>query len=309
MEEVTLPKINVISEDNNTGIFEIEPLAPGFGSTVGNSLRRVLLSSLEGAAITEVKIDGITHEFTSLPHIKEDVLEIILNVKDIKVRTESNEPTIIRLEAKSMGEVRARDIAKNANVEIMNPDQVIATLDKGGQLSMEMVVKKGRGFYPTEEREKSAIFGSVAIDAVFSPTESVNYRVENTRVGQMTNYDKLIIEIKTNGVKTPREAFDQSVAILVEQFKALQGESPSKDKESEVVEIETEPVKAAEDALLDPKTKVTELDLSSRTVNALVNAGVKTVGGLKRMSDLKLSEVKGLGSKGFEEIKKLLNRQ
>lgn len=303
MDSLTSAKINVMSENEKSGVFIIEPLAPGFGPTIGNSLRRVLLSSLGGSAITDVKIDGVTHEFTTIPHVKEDVLDIILNIKSIKVKNHSDEPQTLVLSVKSVGEVTAKDINKNANVDILNPEQPIATLDKNGSLSIEMTVQNGRGFLPTEEREKSDTFGIVAVDAVFSPVESVHYHIENTRVGQMTNYDKLTLEINTNGIKTPKEALTESITILVDQFKSL-----TEAQEEKTDDTATDLPEISDDGELDSKTKITDLDLSSRTVNALVNAGIKTVGGLTRLSDLKLSEVKGLGNKGFEEVKTLLNR-
>jgi DNA-directed RNA polymerase subunit alpha len=303
MEGLTSAQINVLSEGKNSAVFVIEPLAPGFGPTMGNSLRRVLLSSLGGSAVTDVKIDGVTHEFTTIPHVKEDVLEIILNIKSLKVKNHTDEPQTLILNVKAAGDVTAKDINKNANVDILNPDQPIATLDKGGNLSIEMTVQNGRGFLPTEEREKSGTFGMVAVDAVFSPVESVHYHIENTRVGQMTNFDKLTLEITTNGIKSPREALDESISILVDQFSGL-----TESAAPEVKVISEQAAESETETELDSKTKVVDLDLSSRTINALTNSGIKTIGGLSRMSDLKLSEIKGLGNKGFEEVKALLNR-
>lgn len=304
MENVA-PKINAIVEDKGRGVFEIEPLAPGYGYTIGNSLRRVLLSSLSGSAITSVKIDGVTHEFATVPHIKEDVLEMVLNIKDIKVKNLSDEPQVIKLSTKIAGEVTAAQIEKNAQVEIINPEQKIATLDKGGQLNIEMVVENGRGFYPTEDREKSSEFGVIAVDAVFTPVKAVNYHVENTRVGQMTNFNKLVVEIITDGAKDPKDALYESIDGLIDYFSALKTGTVSEVVE-EIQESDIDPLENSSDT--DPKTKITDLGLSSRTVNALLNNGIKTIGGLKRLSDLKLSEIKGLGSKGFDEIKKILGR-
>lgn len=302
MDELIPARINVLNENETSGVYVIEPLAPGFGPTVGNSLRRVLLSSLTGSAITEVKIEGITHEFTSIPHVKEDALEIILNLKNLKVKNHTDEPQTLVLSAKTSGELRGKDINQNANVEILNPEQIIATLDKSGILNIEMIVKNGRGFLSTEDREKSDTFGTTAVDAVFSPVDSVHYSIENTRVGQMTNFDKLTLEIKTTGIKSPRECLDDSIAILVDQFSGL-NKAPEEVREK-VAEINIEEVKAE----IDSKTKVVDLDLSSRTINALTNNGIKTIGGLSRMSDLKLSEIKGLGNKGFEEVRELLSK-
>lgn len=306
MDASTTPKVIITDNDKNQALIEIEPLEPGYGFTIGNSLRRVMLSSLRGSAITEVKIEGITHEFTSIPHVKEDALEIVLNIKDLKIKNLSDEPQILELDVKTTGVIKAKDIKVNANVEIINGDAHIATLDKSGKLRIEMTVENGSGFFPTENREKTQNFGAIAIDASFTPVELVNYHVENTRVGQMTDYDKLILDIKTNGLKSPKEALDESINILIQQFKALSGEAvATNDASPEKQEIIDQPKQIS--GVYDSKTKVSELDLSSRTVNALINAGVKTVGGLKRLSDLKLSEVKGLGNKGFEEIKQILN--
>ncbi len=311
MEAETLPKIMVTDKDQNQALIEIEPLEPGFGYTIGNSLRRVMLSSLHGSAVTEVNIEGVTHEFTSIPHVKEDALEIVLNIKELKIKNLSSEPQKIELDVKTAGKVTANDIKTNPNVEVINTDAYLATLDKGGKLKMVMTVENGRGFLPTENREKTENFGAIAIDAAFTPIELVNYRVENTRVGQMTDYDKLILNVKTNGLKSPKEAIDESINILINQFEMLAGKKvEAKEAETEEVgeEIAEEPKKAiAGSPEVNSKTKVTELDLTSRTVNALLNSGIKTFGGLRRLSDLKLSEVKGLGSKGFDEIKAILS--
>jgi len=316
MDKLILPEIKTVSEDQQNAVFEIEPLAPGFGFTIGNSLRRVLLSSLVGSAITEVKIEGATNEFTTIPHVKDDVLEIVLNIKEIKAKNLTDEPVKVLLVSDKTGDVLASDIQKNANVEILNPGHRIATLDKGGKLRIEMTVENGSGFLSTEDRKKSNEYGVISVDAVFSPVIVVDYRVENTRVGQMTNYDKLILNIKTDGVRSPKEALLDSINILIEQFSALT-EAGQKTEKSKKISKDLDDLKSLDENLdtqidsndrIDPKTKITDLNLSSRTLNALLNSGIKTIGGLRRLSELKLSEIKGLGSKGMDEIKQLVNK-
>jgi DNA-directed RNA polymerase subunit alpha len=316
MDKFIFPEIKTASEDQQNAVYEIEPLAPGFGNTIGNSLRRVLLSSLAGSAITEVKIEGATHEFTTIPHVKDDVLEIILNIKEIRAKNLTDEPVKLLLISDKTGDVLASDIQKNANVEILNPKHRIATLDKGGKLRIEMTVENGSGFLSTEDRKKSNEYGVISVDAVFSPVTAVDYRVENTRVGQMTNYDKLILDIKTDGIRSPKEALFDSIDILIKQFSALteagqkaeKSEKPSKDTADSIVSKENSDLQVESESQIDPKTKITDLDLSSRTLNALLNSGIKTIGGLRRLTKLKLSEIKGLGSKGMDEVKQIINK-
>lgn len=305
MEEIIAPTIKESKGAGNSAVFEIEPLLPGFGYTVANSLRRVLLSSLPGSAITEVKFNEATHEFTTLKHVKEDVLEILLNIKGIKVKSHASEPVILKLKCNKSGLVYAKDISPNASVIILNPEQVIATLDKGGCIEAQIKVENGKGFVATEDKAIKPEFGYISIDSVFSPVESVNYHVESTRVGQMTDYDKLLLTIKTDQSITPREALDYSIKYFIEQLTLLQNKPSKKaadDKEPKVDEVAHE--ESQSPAGYNNKTKIENLEISGRTLNSLLNAGIKTLGGLRRLSELKLSEIKGLGGKGIKEIQK-----
>ena len=232
MERISLPKsVSMIENHGARAVFAIEPLYPGYGMTVGNALRRVLLSSLPGAAITHVKIEGVTHEFSTLPYVKEDVVDILLNVKKIRLKLHGEGPVTIVLNATGAKTVTAGDIQANAEVEVINGDQPIATLtDKAGKLEMEFVVEAGRGYVPVEQREKEKRdIGLIAIDSIFTPMKNVNFTTANVRVGQMTNYDKLVLDITTDGSITPAEALKMSAAIMVEHFgfvadSAIEGE-------------------------------------------------------------------------------------
>lgn len=224
MEQISLPST---IESNPTGEHAaqivISPCYPGYGTTVGNALRRVLLSSLPGAAVTAIKIKGVDHEFSTMDHVKEDVVEIILNVKALRFRLHSDEPVEIELNVKGEKVVTAGDFEKNAQVEVANPDAVIATItDKAGEFHMKAVVQKGRGYIPVEQREHEKMdIGYIAVDAIYTPVRNVNFRTEHVRVGQMTNYDKLLLDVSTDGTVTPEDAFHQAATILVEQFQSL----------------------------------------------------------------------------------------
>lgn len=268
MEDILLPsKIEITpGETENQATLTVAPCWHGYGTTLGNALRRVLLSSLPGAAVTAVKIKGVQHEFMAIPGVKEDVLEVILNLKQMRMQCHSNEPVRLKLSAKGGKEVKAKDIEANADVEIATPDLVIATLaDKKAELEMEIVVGRGRGFVATEDREKEkGEIGMIAIDALYSPVKDVGYHVDNVRVGEITNYDKLIMDITTDGTITPAEAVDQSVRILLDHFNAIlsRGEVPaeapaldSPDLEDAPEEAEEEPVEAEAEEEEAPKKK------------------------------------------------------
>ncbi len=309
MEKITLPKIieKKVSEDNST--FTIEPLYPGYGPTVGNALRRILLSSLKGAAMTSFKIEGINHEFTSIPHVKEDMLELMLNLKEINYKSHSDEPVILSLSKKGPGTVTANDFKSNSQVEIINNDAYICNLDNKAKLELEVTVENNRGFITVESGEETTTeIGQIVNDAAFSPIDRVKILVENTRVGRMTNYDKLILDIKTNGATEAKQALIEASNILIDHYKQIAFNIEIEEKlTAEPIEkdvVEEEDKKDIPESLdLDPKTKIEEAGFSARTTNALVNAGIKSIAGLKRLSNLKLSEIKGLGSKGTEEIK------
>lgn len=277
--------------------FAIEPLHTGYGMTLGNSLRRVLLSSIEGAAVVAFKIEGITHEFTTVEGIKEDVVDIMLNLKQVRFKVHSDEPQIVRIEKKTKGSVTAADIKTTDQVEVINKDQIIATLDTAKPFVVDVLVESGRGYRtieatPAESRPSDMI----AVDALFSPVVRVRYKVENTRVGQMTDLDKLLLTVDTDGSLTPREAFEEAAAILVNQYTALAG--------STVVAAAqplTQPSSGDEAAEL--MTPIEDLNLSARTANALLNNSIKTIGDLVTLGEAELRELKGFGSKALDEVK------
>jgi DNA-directed RNA polymerase subunit alpha len=308
MEKINLPKISEEIVDKDHSRFVIEPLFPGYGATIGNALRRVLLSSITGAAATSFKIEGVSHEFTSIPHAKQDVVEVMMNLKNVYFKSHSDEPVVLEISKKGPAEVTAKDFKANSNVEIMNPDAPIITLDKSADFYMEVVVEKGRGFRTTSvaTSEKNEI-GRISVDSLFSPVLRVAMSNENTRVGQMTNFDKLILDVITNGSIAPADALKEASAVLVDHYNAIitggpiETESGDEDEAAALDEIDE-----VSEGGIDNKTKIEDLELSSRTVNALINAGIKTVGGLKRLSALKLEEIKGLGKKGIDEINTLL---
>lgn len=308
MEKINLPKISEEKISEFHSKFIIEPLYPGYGSTIGNALRRVLLSSITGAAATSFKIDGVTHEFTSIPHAKEDVVELMMNLKNIHFKSFSDEPVVLELSKKGPANITAKDFKSNSKIEIMNPETHIVTLDKSADLYLEVVVEKDRGFKPVNigVGERNEI-GRIGIDAFFSPVERVSMEIGDTRVGQMTNYDKLELEIITNGTITPDEAIKEASKVLVDHYQTfISGEIDSeKTIDSDIKDIETED-DSYDDDNLGTKTKVEDLKLSPRTINALVNTGIKTYGGLKRLSSLKIEEIKGLGKKGVDEINAIL---
>jgi len=306
-EGITIPQIEKITEEKNCATFVIFPLFPGYGVTIGNSLRRILYSSLKGSAIYSIKVDGASHEFSTLPGVKEDLIQIILNLKKIRLKLHEGNSATLKLDVKGAKEVSAKDIKCPASVEIVNPDQPIATLGKSAKLSMELAVNKGLGYLPTEQREDERLpLGSIAIDAIYSPVQRINYSVESTRVGKITNYDKLTIDIVTDGTIKPEEAMRKSAEILIDQlrlikdFKVKGREDTKTAKTSKTKVKKTRPVKD----IIDIKSqKIEEAGFSTRTINALVNNKVKTVAGLSRLSDESLSQIKGLGAKGIEEIK------
>lgn len=305
--EIEAPKIKEKIINASQSKFEIEPFNPGYGTTLGSALRRVLLSSLSGTAISSVKLEGIAHEFSAIPHVKEDMVEIIMNLRKINFKSHSTEPVTVEISAKGPKTISASDIKSSANVEILNPEQYIATLDKSANFNLEIVLEHGRGFRPTEDREVGKTdIGRINVDSVFSPVKLVNFEVEHTRVGQMTNFDKIILEVVTNGTISPRDALTQAAKILVQHFNFIAEGKPYDENASAEEELPVAGITNEKLQVYDPKTKIEDLNLSARSVNALSNAGIKTIAGLKRMSDLKLSEIKGLGKKGFDEIKLML---
>ncbi len=281
----------------NSATFLIEPLHQGYGNTLGNSLRRVLLSSVEGGAIVAFRIQGVSHEFTTVPGIKEDVVEIMLNLKGVRLRVHTDEPVELRLEKKGAGEITAADIKVSADVEIVNPDHVIATIDDPKtSVIFDIVVESGRGYRTIEDSSTDRLHSDmIALDAVFSPVLRVRFKVDGTRVGQETNLDKLSLTVDTDGTITPKEAFEEAAAVLVNQYTALAGSTT-------VVSAAALGTGADEDTG-ELSTSIDELGLTARTANALVNNDIRTVHDLVTLTEQELRELKGFGSKAFEEVK------
>jgi DNA-directed RNA polymerase subunit alpha len=296
LHQIQLPELKPVREDGNKATFVVEPLHSGYGMTLGNSLRRVILSSLGGAAVTAVKIDTVAHEFSTIEGVKEDVVEIILNLKKLRFRVFSDEPQFLVLAGHGKGEVTAAQIKTTADVEIVNPDQVIATLDTDKtKLGMEIKVEKGRGYVPVENREAEKLeVGMIAVDALYSPVVRVRYNVENTRVGQMTDLDRLVMEIETDGTITPHDAIRQAAEILVEHFRVVAGNLLAEDAHVSAGGVSDGG---------SGKINIEEINLSPRTTNALINNDIKSVKDLLKLSDTELRELKGFGSKAYEEVK------
>jgi DNA-directed RNA polymerase subunit alpha len=311
--DVILPsKPKIVREEGMNGVYEIDGLYPGYGHTLGNSLRRIILSSLPGAAITKVKISGVEHEFSAINGVKEDVITLLLNIKKLRIRLTGDEPVMLSLSAKGVKEVSAKDIEVPGQAEILNPDLHIASLtDKSSALDIEFTVEKGLGYVPKEILQKERVdIGAITLDAAFTPIRKANYEVENMRVGDRTDFNRIRLSIETDGTITPREALEKSISLMIHQLKAIVG-----FKEEEVVE-EKEEVGSKEkgeeksdkiemDSEL-MKTRVDSLGLSGRTTKALAAANIRTLGGLARKKESDIMDIDGLGAKGIQEIKKLL---
>ena len=313
---ILLPsKPKVISEEGESGVFEIEGLYPGYGHTLGNSLRRIVLSSLPGVAITSVKILGANHEFTVLEGVKEDVVTILLNLKRIRMRFTTDEPQTLYLKAKGLSTlteekvIRASDLEVPGQVEILTPDAVIATIvGKNTLLDMEIKAEKGLGFMPKEMIEKSRVdIGTIALDGIFTPIRRASYEVENMRVGDRTDFNKLRMTIETDGTISPSRALSASIEIMINQLKAIVG---FKEDEPVIEEKSVRENRGSSTRLsVDPemlKTRIESLDISPRAKSALSLANIRTVGGLARKKEKDLLEIEGLGAKGIQEIKKAL---
>lgn len=310
IHNILLPsKPRIVSEENSLGVYEIDGLYPGYGHTLGNSLRRIILSSLPGAAITQVKIDGVNHEFSTIPGIKEDVITILLNLKKVRIKITGDEAQKLSIKAKGLKELKASDIEHPGQVEILNPDMVIAHLtEKSSVFEADLTVERGLGYVSKEVLQKERVdIGTITLDAIFAPIRRVNYEVENMRVGDRTDFNRLRLIIETDGTITPKEALQSAIEIMISQLKAVIG---FKDEEitTSVNEIkdsaEAKISKGADMEFL--KTRIETLGLSSRTTNALSNANIRTVGGLARKKERDLFDVEGLGAKGIQEIKKAL---
>lgn len=304
---ISLPsKPKVTQKKENTAVFEIEGLYPGFGVTIGSSLRRVLFSSLEGAAVTQIKIEGVQHEFSTLPGVLEDVITIILNIKQLRFKVHGDEPQKAFLKVTGDKEVKGSDIELPTQVELASKDIHIATLtDKKASLNIKFQIEKGLGYVTAEQdkREKLEV-GEISIDAIFTPIKGVNFRVENMRMGKRTDFNRLFLEIETDGTITPEKAFHEASEILVKHFSSFL--ETEKEKVFEKEEVLKKEEKIKED---DPtKMKIEDLGINPRVLNVLIKNNIKTVGGLLRKNEESLVSLEGMGSKGVEDIKKILKK-
>lgn len=302
MIEIEKPKIEQIELTEDHGRFVVEPLERGYGITLGNSLRRILLSSLPGTAVTSVHIDGVLHEFSTVPGVVEDTVDIVLNIKKLLVKMYTDEPIIVRIEASGEGPVYAKDIIADPSVEVLNPDLYIATLEHDGRLNMDITVAKGRG-YVSAERNKlpNHPIGIIPVDSIFTPVNKVNFQVDNTRVGQITDYDKLTLDIWTDKTIAPDEALSLASKILMEHLKLFTDLTETTDS----VEIMVEKEEEAIDRLME--MTIEELDLSVRSYNCLKRAGINTLEELTRKTEEDIMKVRNLGKKSLQEIKEKLS--
>jgi DNA-directed RNA polymerase subunit alpha len=299
----TLAKIDDVS--TNVATFTIEPLHTGYGMTLGNSLRRVLLSSIAGAAVTSFRIDGVSHEFTTVKGVKEDVVTIMQNLKGIRFRVFSDEPQTLRLAKKGKGIVKAKDLQLNSDVEVVNPSHVICTIDDDkASIGLELIVETGRGYKMLEETGgNKTVADMIMLDALFTPVLRVRYKVENTRVGQVTDLDRLLLTVETDGSITPRDAFEEAAAILINQYTALAGQTR--------VEVAVPLTSASSEDFIggdneeppELMTSIEDLNLSARTTNALVNNDIHTIKDLLSLSEAELRDLKGFGNKALDEVK------
>ena len=303
MIDIEKPRIELVekSEDNTYGKIVVEPLERGYGTTLGNSLRRVLLSSIPGAAITSIKIEGVQHEFSTIPGVTEDTTEIIMSIKQLSFLMHGDEPKLLRIEAQGEGEVKAKDIIADADVEILNPDLHIATLEKDAKLFMELTLEKGRGYVTADRNKKSnQPIGVIAIDSIFTPVHKVNFNVENTRVGQRTDYDKLTMEIWTNGAIKPDDAVSTAAKILIDHFNLFLGLTDQVQTEEEPVETEKDDMQKILEMPIE------ELDLSVRSYNCLKRAGINTIYELTQKTAEDMMKVRNLGKKSLQEVESKL---
>jgi DNA-directed RNA polymerase subunit alpha len=302
--------VKVDDHSDVSATFAVEPLHSGYGMTLGNSLRRVLLSSIAGAAVTAFKIEGVTHEFTAVEGVKEDVVDVMLNLKGVRFRIYGGETQTLRIVKSGKGVVTAKDIETNADVEIVNPDHVIATIDDAkGKLTLDLIVEVGRGYRTIDESANKKPSDMVAIDAIFSPVVRVRYKVENTRVGQATDLDRLLLTVDTDGSITPQDAFEEAAAVLVNQYTALAGKTrvaaveTVADNSSNNDEFGSDMIGDESTAL---STSIEDLNLSARTTNALINNDIHTIRDLFALNDAELRDLKGFGSKALDEVKEKL---
>ena len=305
--EINNIKIKVENLSDSYGTFIIEPLERGYGVTLGNSLRRALLSSIWGAAATAIRIEGITHEFTTIPGVKEDVIEIILNIKELVVKMYTDEPQILKINIKGKKKVTAADIIPNINVEILNPDLIIANLNEDAKLNMEIVIDKGMGYIPAEKNKKpDQSVDTIFIDSFFSPITKVSYNVENASLTQFSNYDKLTLEIFSNKSILPDEALSKSANILIKYLKIFTKFSPEDIELASELVSEEEKEKSEKEKILN-KT-IEELDFSVRSYNCLKKTSISTLKDLLKYSPEEIIKIKNLGKKSLDEIKEKINK-
>ncbi len=319
-QTILLPsKPKAISEEGSKGVYEIDGLVPGYGYTLGNSLRRIILSSLRGSAVTAVKIDGVTHEFSTIDGVKEDVITILLNLKNVRFAIVGDEPQKVSLSIKGPKVVTAKDISSNGSVEIINTDQYICEVTGKVSINIELTIEKGLGFVPRDQHHKGkADIGTIFLDAIFSPIRRVSYDVEEMRVGDKTNFNRLRMTIETDGTITPREALEQSVNTMIEQLAAIISVDSNKIVEeiqatfvAPVTAEKSAPTSASSDEeeadVTDVlKNRIDGIGLSTRTLNALTAANIRTIGGIARKKIEDLLEIDGIGDKGITEIKEAL---
>lgn len=313
---IILPsKPRIVSESETKGVYEIDGLYPGYGHTLGNSLRRIILSSLPGAAITSIKIDGVPHEFSTVEGIKQDVITIILALKKVRFKLTGNEAQVATLEVKGTGVVTAKDIKGPSQLEVLNPELEICEItDKSKALKIEMTVEHGIGFVEKDVHQKDKVeIGTIALDAIFTPIRRVSYDVENMRVGDKTNHNRLKLTIETDGTISPKEALESSIQIMITQLEAIVGFSSPKKVEAEETTDEKEEKtsskasKMSQDEMADVmKTRIDTLELSPRIIHALSNANIRTLGGIARKKEEDLLDIDGLGDKGIQELKRAL---
>jgi DNA-directed RNA polymerase subunit alpha len=306
---ITLPsKPRIISEEESSGVYEIDGLYPGYGHTLGNSLRRIILSSLPGAAITSVKIEGVEHEFSTIKGVREDVVTIILNLKKLRFEIIGGEAQTVSLKVSGSKKITGADLSLPGQVRLLNPDQYICEItDKNTDIDAQFSIERGLGYVPREALKKERVeIGEISVDAIFSPIRRVNYEVENMRVGDRTDFNRLRISIETDGTIEPRVALESSIEIMINQLKSVVGFREESLDMADAPEAPAEAPAMAETSAEVMKTRIEDLELSSRTVSALEKANIRTVGGLARKKESDLLEIEGLGPKSIQEIKRAL---
>jgi DNA-directed RNA polymerase subunit alpha len=307
---ITLPsKPRVVSEEESSGVYEIDGLYPGYGHTLGNSLRRIILSSLPGAAITSVKIDGVEHEFSTITGVKEDVVTLILNLKKLRFEIIGGDTQTVKLKVTGQKKVTGADLSLPGQVRLLNPEQYICEVtDKNTTLEAEFSIERGLGYVPREALKKDRVeIGEISVDAIFSPIRRVNYEVENMRVGDRTDFNRLRISIETDGTIEPRRALEHSIEVMITQLKSIVGfREETLESTPEAITPAEDHTEAAQNSTEAMKTRIEDLELSSRTVSALEKANIRTVGGLARKKEEDLLQVEGLGPKSIQEVKRAL---